>query len=68
MISPQLIGISLQLIRDVTTAYQEYNYSLSGISLSLSGISLGNSLREFDKRSKYFVFGEIFINSHGLFS
>ena len=31
-------------------------------------ISLKNELREFDKRSKYFLFGDHFINSHNLVS
>ena len=31
-------------------------------------ISLNNKLREFEKRSKYFLFGDHFINSHNLTS
>ena len=31
-------------------------------------ISLKNKLREFDKRSKYFLFGDHLINSHNLIS
>ena len=31
-------------------------------------ISLKNEMREFDKRSKHFLFGDDFINSHNLIS
>ena len=52
----------------MTTAYQGYNYSLSGISLQFIRDITRELFKRIDERSKYFVFGEIFINSHGLFS